>query len=127
MLIRVIGKMAGSGLREVFLEAGLVGSGSLAGVMSGKHYERALYCHTTLLECLERLLLAEFVNIQGAENLNSVLPNDASEKLSALGTYLTKEELSSATKNESISRLSDKVQEFHKNVTNGVAGKTAQL
>ena len=102
--------LAGSGLSEVFLEAGLVGSGSLSGVMSDKHsYERALSCHTTLLECLEQLLLAEFVNIHGAENLNEVLPKDASEKLSALGIHLTKEKLSSVTENKFISSLSDKV------------------
>ena len=32
-------KMAGSGLSDILLEAGLIGSGSLASVMSGKHYE----------------------------------------------------------------------------------------
>ena len=122
-------KMAGSGLSEIFLEAGLVGSGSLSGVMSDKHYERALYCHTPLLECLERLSLAEFVNIHGTENLNEVLvlPKDASGKLSALGTHLTKEKLSSVTENDFISSLSDKVQEFRKSVTKGRLGRTAQL
>ena len=92
--MKATGKMAGSGLSEVFFEAGLVGSGSLSGVMSDKHYERALYCHTTLLDCLEQLLLAEFVNIHGSESLNEVLPKDAPEKLSALGTHLIKEKWS---------------------------------
>ena len=35
-------KMAGSGLFDVLLEAGLVGSDSVHGVLIGKHYERAI-------------------------------------------------------------------------------------
>ena len=77
--MKAIGKkMAGSDLSEVFLEAGLVGLGSLSGVMLGKNYDRALYCHTTLVECLERLLLAEYVKTQGAESLNEILPESLS-------------------------------------------------
>lgn len=111
----------------VFLEAGLVGSGSLSGVMSGKHYDRALYCHTTMLESLEWVLLVEFVKGQGAHNLNAVLPKDTSEKLSARGAHLTEETLRSVAEDESISRLADQVQEFGQNVTKGQLGKTAQL
>jgi len=50
-------KMAGSGLSDILLEAGLLTSGTINGVMSGKQYSRALICHKTLLEALERLLL----------------------------------------------------------------------
>ncbi len=44
--MRVIGKkMAGSGLADILMESGLISSGPLAGVMTGKHYDRALNCH----------------------------------------------------------------------------------
>ena len=43
--MRMIGKkMAGSGLLDILLEAGLIGTGSIQGVVTGKHYERAMHC-----------------------------------------------------------------------------------
>ncbi len=39
------------------LEAGLVGSGTVYGVLGGKNYSHAMVCHTTVLESLKRLLL----------------------------------------------------------------------
>jgi len=51
--MKMIGKkMAGTGLRDVLVEAGLISGGSLDGVISGKHYNRALHCHKAILECL---------------------------------------------------------------------------
>ena len=56
--LKTIGKkMEGTGFSDILIEAGLIGSSSLKGVMSGKHYERSLNCHKTVLESLERLLL----------------------------------------------------------------------
>ncbi len=56
--MKMVGKkMDGSGLSDVLLEAGLVTSGSVPGILAGKQYNRALTCHKTLLEALERLLL----------------------------------------------------------------------
>lgn len=60
--MKMIGKkMVGSGLEDVLLEAGLISGGSLSGVLSGKHYSRALHCHKVLLEALERLLIDEYL------------------------------------------------------------------
>jgi hypothetical protein len=45
---KMIGKkMEGTGLSDILLEAGLIGSGSVTGVMTGKHYSRA----TALVSC----------------------------------------------------------------------------
>ena len=42
--MKMIGKkMRGTGLSDILLEAGLIGSGSLQGILSGKQYERALH------------------------------------------------------------------------------------
>jgi hypothetical protein len=53
---KMIGKkMEGTGFSDILLEAGLIGSGSVTGVMTGNHYSRAMHCNKILLEALERL------------------------------------------------------------------------
>ncbi len=47
-------KMEVTGLTDVLLEAGLVGSGTVYGVLSGKNYSHAMVCHKTVLKSLER-------------------------------------------------------------------------
>ena len=60
--LKMVGKkVAGSGLSNVLLEAGLIVSGSLNGVLKGKNYDRPMDCHKTLLEGLEQLLLEKKV------------------------------------------------------------------
>ena len=55
--LKMVGKkMDGSGLSDVLLEAGLMTSGSVQAVLSGKQYNRGITCHKILLEALERLL-----------------------------------------------------------------------
>ena len=61
--------MDSTGLEDVFVEAGLVSGESLAVVLSGKHYERALHCHTIILESLERLLIEAHVKDLGSNDL----------------------------------------------------------
>ena len=51
-----------SGLIDVLLETSLVGSGTVDVVLSGKNYSRAMLFHKTLVECLERLLLKDFLD-----------------------------------------------------------------
>ena len=58
-------KMAGSGLSDILLEAGLITSGSVDGVIKGKHYDRAMHCHKVLLEALEQLLFEKFLSCRG--------------------------------------------------------------
>ena len=48
------------GLKDVFIESGIVSEGSIKGVMSGKHYNRSLLCHKTMYEALQRLRFEEF-------------------------------------------------------------------
>ena len=53
--------MKGTGLDDIFVEAGLITPGSLQGIICGKNYSRAMTCHKTMLKALERLLLIEYV------------------------------------------------------------------
>ena len=81
---RILGKkINGSGLSDVFLEAGLIGSGSIHGVLSGKHYDRALNCHKTMLESLERLLLEQYLlkNSQTEQETELEIPLETVGKL----------------------------------------------
>ena len=59
--------MDGSGFSDILLEAGLTGSGSIKGVISGKHYDRALHCHKVLAEAMEHLLLRQYFNSHNEE------------------------------------------------------------
>ena len=51
VFLAVIGKrFAGSGLRDIFLESGVIAEGSIEGVLSGKHYNRGIRVHKLLME-----------------------------------------------------------------------------
>ena len=54
-------KMSGSGFSDVLLEAGMITTGSMTGVMNGKKYSRAINCHKTLTEAIFRLLFNKFI------------------------------------------------------------------
>ncbi|KAG1662667.1 Multidrug resistance-associated protein 4 [Nymphon striatum] len=59
--LKMVGKkMSGSGFSEIMLESGLMSSGSLKGVTTGKNYSRAIHCHKTMVEALEQLLLKTY-------------------------------------------------------------------
>ena len=54
-LLAVTGKRFGDGgLHNLFVESGIVGPKAVSGVLLGKHYNRALCCHKTILEALLR-------------------------------------------------------------------------
>ena len=54
-------KLAGSGSSEILIEADLVTSGCLCGVLNGKAYSKSLFCLKTVCEAMERLLLERFM------------------------------------------------------------------
>ena len=60
-------KMKGSGFEDILIESGLMTSGSMVSVLSGKGYSRALNCHKSLVEALERLLMAKFFQLNDME------------------------------------------------------------
>lgn len=63
-----VGKvLENSGFEDIVLESGLCASGSLNGVVSGKHYNRALRVHIIFLEALERLFLERFLKTKCAD------------------------------------------------------------
>ena len=83
--------MEGSGFQEILLESGLMSSGSMKDVMTGKNYDRSLHCHKTMLECLERLLFDAFLSGKQANDVLSGIPNESKEVLYELTESPTKE------------------------------------
>lgn len=59
--LSILGKRFGdAGLKDICLEAGLVGEGSIKGVIDGKHYNRAIRVHKYIYEALMRLAWQRF-------------------------------------------------------------------
>ena len=46
----------------MFIESGVVSEGSVNGVLSGKHYNRSIFCHKTMYEAMQRLRFETFFN-----------------------------------------------------------------
>ena len=55
-MLAVIGKRFGdAGLRDLSVESGVIADGSIAGVLDGKKYNRAIRLHKLVYEALLRL------------------------------------------------------------------------
>ena len=121
--MKMIGKkMDGSGLSDVLLEAGLIGSGSLQGVLSGKHYERAVHCHKVLAEALERLLFRQYRESQSDE-----LPQEVQQSLHDIVTTGSSNAIESALGNDAIQDYLNAYLTYREECKRGFLGKTAQL
>ncbi|CAB4015941.1 Hypothetical predicted protein, partial [Paramuricea clavata] len=60
--LRVIGRFVeNSGFEDGLFQAGLCSSGSITGVMSGKHYNRCWLVHEAFSEALERLFVKQYL------------------------------------------------------------------
>ena len=83
--MKMVGKkIAGSGFSDILLEAGLISSGSIEGVLKGKHYERAMNRHKVMMECLEQLLMEKFLSHKDHDQLLESLPEETQRKLKEL-------------------------------------------
>ena len=124
----VIGKKMNScGFSDVMLEDELVKSGTVHGVMGGKNYSRAMACHKTMLEALERLLLTLLLEQRGEEATFDHLPDDSQKKLKLILTSPQKESIESAANDPHVSKYIDDYFQFRWEVRDGRLGKTAQF
>lgn len=111
-------KMCGSGYAEILLEAQLVTSGSLKGVLSGKAYNKSLFCLKTVCEAMERLLLERF-----AEEENVTICDPAA--LLNITQTCSRQHLKEALSDPSTVALLEKYHAYEEKVLNGHLGKTA--
>ena len=126
--LKMVGKkMDGSGLSDILLESGLIASGSLQGVISGKNYDRAMHCHKTMLECMERLLLEQYMAHQDEQELFSSIPADSKKKLNDLLQSLTETKLDTALDDDAFNNYIQGYLQYKVEASEGSHGKTAQL
>lgn len=126
--LKMIGKkMAGSGLADVLLEAGLIGSGSVNGVLNGKHYERAMHCHKILLESLERMLLDQFLEQGNEDAIFESLPEETRDKINNLILSQSQYTMDELMSDDFFISYIRKYAVFKKSVRDGALGKTARF
>jgi len=59
--------VVGSGFEDVVIESGVCSSGSIAQVLSGKHYNRAVRVHQLMMIAVDQLLMEKFVQCTGVD------------------------------------------------------------
>ncbi|GFN85200.1 hypothetical protein PoB_001170600 [Plakobranchus ocellatus] len=77
----------GSGFEEAFLDSENHASVSVGKLMKGKHYNRSLRMHKTVLEAVERLLFSAFQQHEKIDSLGEMAKeelNDISDSNSAI-------------------------------------------
>ena len=109
-------KKEGSGFSDVLMEAGLISSGSLNGVISGKNFSRASNCHKVMFESLSGLLFEAFMKVQD---------EDTRQKLE--DTFACPLESAQVLVTSADAPLVEKYFEFCDSVRDGFLGKTAEF
>lgn len=117
-------KMKGSGFSDILIESGLMTSGSMVSVLSGKGYSRAMNCHKSLLEGLERLLMLKFF-IMEDDNMELMIEKAKQQVL----IHKTKPnaDLKTLVSNKDVSDLISGFTQFRQKVKNGLLGVTARM
>ncbi|KAH3851817.1 hypothetical protein DPMN_094303 [Dreissena polymorpha] len=112
-------KCPGSGYAEILIEAGMVTTGCLQSVLSGKAYAKALFCLKSVTETLERLLFESFMDMQqNTSEFNSTT-------LMTLVSIASRKTLEDALNDQSLMDCIDQYIRFEESVRTGVLGKTA--
>jgi len=119
--------MDSCGLTAVLLEAGLVGSGTVYGVLSDKNYNPAMVCHKTVLGSLKRLLIKMFLEHTGESKFVDTLPETAKVKLKEMKSSSTKDKLHDCIIDPDITGYIWRYCQFREEVANGEFGKAAQF
>lgn len=115
--------MTGSGFEEVLIESGICASGSIAKVMSGKHYNRALRVHKIMIEALQKLLLTIFMTLNPESNPDA----EGMKHIKNLAENPSSCHLTHVYENESCQTFYRNYQTFLVEVSEGKLGKTAQF
>ena len=99
-------------------------SGSLQGVISGKNYSGAMYCHKAMAEGLERMLLRKFEKPK-CGLLQQNLPEESMSKVTNLIADRNKENLDEVLGDSAFQKYMAEYVEFRLQVRQGTRGKTA--
>ena len=113
-LLSIIGKRFGdAGLKDLLIESGVLAEGSVAPVLSGKAYNRAVRVHKCLYEALIRIMWQKFLNWidENHPNLNVTL-NDLTDFLGIHIETLSMETIETLLKKDSFIEIHQKWCEF---------------
>ena len=127
--LRVIGKkVTGSGFEDILSEAALITPGSLNGVLTGKQYNRALVCHKSLVEALERLLFAAYLKmITHCSNKDKSIYDRVTQKLNIFSQNINVHSLNRVRNDTDVQKLLDQYCKFRTDVRNGLLGKNSNI
>ena len=77
-LLSILGeRFQDAGLRDVFIESGVIAEGSVSGVLDGRRYNHAVRFHKLMYEALQRLVGKDFSH--GSQNsLRRICPCNSS-------------------------------------------------
>ena len=117
-------KMKGSGFSDILIESGLMTSGSMVSVLSGKGYSRAMNCHKALLEGLERLLMMKYFSIEDDE---MELKVEKAKQQVLIHKTKPNSDLRTLVSNKDIASLVSGFSEFRQKVKDGLLGVTARM
>lgn len=117
--------IAGSGFEDIHVvfQSGLCASGSLRGVMSGKHYNHAWRVHEHFSDALEQLLLSTFLDNNPA-NQSVEIPRSMLQLINSLPHPTDFDNILSQ---EDFAAFFDEYESFRQQVCDGMIGKTPQL
>lgn len=125
---RVLGKkMAGSELVYVFTEADLITPGSLHWVMTGKNYSRAVQCHKTMQESIERLVIQQYLTSPNQEGILSGLSEESTNKMKDLIESPSEQALVKILELDDIVASLDEYIMYRTNIRKDTLSKTAQF
>lgn len=109
----------GCGLTNVLVEAGLIGTGSVATFLSGKHFNRCKRLHILCMLCLQMQEFKYFLekkNIEVDENVQDYLQTLQKKPMHDL-----------LVNNENVDEILLKFKRFKEEVLTGIHGKTQQF
>ena len=104
-----------SGFEDIVYQAGVCTSGSLNGVLTRSHYNRAWFVHNVVSEALERLLITRFngeSNLEVPDPLKEIASDPLMFDESSIGDY---------------AEFTNAYHDFYQSVRDGKIGKTAQF
>lgn len=114
-------------MADIFIEAEVVSSGSLNGVMEGKNYARAMSSHKAALEASLRKLFAIFLQEKNATKLEDMLSKESLAILAELRDNPNEEMMEKVLDLQDLDNIIKNFDSFTDQVRAGHLGKTRSI
>ena len=113
-LLAIIGKrFQDAGLRDLYVESGVIAEGSVSGVMEGRKYNRAVRLHKLVYEALLRLTWTGFRSWLETTHVEDMVHLDkALEAIDSVAKEISHADLEQILNNPSCTRILDLFEEY---------------